>query len=311
MHVVVTGGTGFIGRHLVAELVRRGDHVTVLSRSGSGARTAVTDPEGCRIVRWDPGDRAGPELGGAEAIVHLAGSPALGVRWTRTARERIQESRVETTRHLVAAIARSESRPKVLVSASAVGYYGSRRPDEELDERAEGGSDWLAELVRAWERAASEARDLGVRVVLPRFGMVLGRGGGALPSLLGPVRWFAGGPLGTGEQIISWIHVSDAVEAIIFCLGHDSIDGAVNLTAPAPVTEGELVQALGARLARPVWLRVPAWALRWRFGEGAEPLLTGQRVRGAVLAAEGFRFRYPTLAQAIADLLPDAEPGRC
>jgi hypothetical protein len=300
MRVVVTGGKGFIGRHLTAELGRRGDRVTALSRSPD-ASAAV------ELVRWQPDSPSLEDvIRGADAVVHLMGAPAVGVRWDRATKQRIRQSRVESTRQLCEAIARVEPRPRTLLSASAVGYYGPGPADVELDEGAPRGVGFLAELAGDWEDAARRAAPLGVRVVLARLGLVLGMDGGALPVLARPLRWYIGGQLGTGEQIVSWIHVDDAVRALLFCLDHESVEGPTNLTAPHPVSQAELVAALGGILGRPVWLRVPAWLLGLRFGEGAEPLVTGQRVRPRVLETAGFEFRHRRISGALADLFARA-----
>jgi hypothetical protein len=303
MRVVVTGGTGFVGRHLGAELARRGDRVTVLSRHPPRDARAGVD-----FAEWQP-DSLADVIRGADAIVNLMGAPAVGVRWDPRTKERILKSRVENTRHLCEAIARVEPRPRTLLSASAVGYYGPRAADVELDEQASRGSGFLARVADEWEGAAR--RVVGVRIVLARLGMVLGTDGGALPVLSGPVRWYVGGPLGRGDQMVSWIHVDDAVGALLFCLDHESMEGPINLTAPHPVTQSELVRALGELLGRPVWLRVPGWIVAMRLGEGAEPLLTGQRVVPRGLMAHGFEFRHPRIGDALADLFRRAGGSQC
>jgi uncharacterized protein (TIGR01777 family) len=297
--VVVTGARGFIGRHLTPELGRRGDRVTALSRSPDASA-----PGAVEFAEWQPDSPASLEhvIRGADAVVHLMGAPAVGVRWDRATKQRIHQSRVESTRQLGEAMARAEPRPRTLLSASAVGYYGPGPADVELDERAPRGAGFLAELAGDWEDAARRVSQLGVRVVLARFGLVLGTDGGALPELSRPLRWYVGGPLGTGEQIVSWIHVDDAVRALLFCLDHESVQGPVNFTAPHPASQAELLQTLGGILRRPVWLPVPAWLLGLRFGEGAEPLVTGQRVRPRVLEAQGFEFCHPRISGALADL---------
>jgi uncharacterized protein len=300
MRVVVTGGKGFIGRHLTAELARRGDQVTVLSRSPDASATGAVE-----VTRWQP-DTLDHVIRGADAVVHLMGAPAVGVRWNPPTKQRLRQSRVESTRQLSQAIARVEPRPRTLLSASAVGYYGPCRAEVELDERAPRGTGFLAELAGDWEDAARSVAPLGVRVVLARLGLVLGRDGGALPELSKPLRWYVGGPLGTGEQIVSWIHVDDAVRALLFCLDHESVEGPTNLTAPHPVSQAELVTTLGGILGRPAWLRVPAWLLGLRFGEGAEPLVTGQRVRPRVLETRGFEFHHPRISGALAHLFGGA-----
>lgn len=297
--IVVTGGTGFVGRHLVRALAARGDEVTVLTRDATSSARRL--PPGVRAVSWDArSDEV--ELGGAFAVVHLLGEPAVGRRWTRALKREIEESRVESTRGLVRALEKATPRPAVLVSASGVGYYGVLG-DEPIDERGPPGRDFLARVCVEWERAADAAEGLGVRVVKLRFGVVIGRDGGALEVMAMPFRMFVGGPLGTGKQRFSWVQVEDAVAAALLCLDDASISGPVNVTAPDAVTNAELSHALGRALHRPSSLPVPALALRLRFGEGADPILTGQRAVPRVLAEHGFVHRYPDIDAALAEAL--------
>ena len=295
--ILITGATGFIGGQLAAELARRGDEVVALTRRPSVARL----PKGVRPVGWtatEAGDWFA-EVSGTDAVIHLAGEQAVGVRWTEETKRRMTESRVTSTRQLVAAMKQAQARPKVFVCASAVGYHGDRGKNEALTEDAQPGSDFLATLTQQWEEAATAAEDLGVRVVRVRFGIVLGAGGGALEEMAKPFRLFAGGPIGSGKQMISWISVEDTVRAVCFVLDHDSISGPVNVVAPNPVDNERLSKEIGKALSRPSWLRVPEAALRLRFGEGADPLLTGQRVRPAVLERAGFSWHHPELSAAL------------
>ncbi len=301
MRVIVTGGTGFIGSHLVAALAARGDEPTVLTRDPSRARL----PPGARAAAWDAaarGDWYG-EVARADAVVHLAGEQAVGVRWTDAAKRRIVDSRVGSTRRIVEAMQQAARRPSTFVCASAVGYYGPRDGADTVDERAPAGDDFLARLTVAWEAAALEAAALDVRVVTPRLGIVLARGGGALQQMAAPFKLFAGGPIGSGEQVVSWVHVDDVVDILLACLDDTAISGAVNVVAPAPVTNAELSRAIGRVLHRPSFLRVPAAALRVRFGEGADPLLTGQRVLPRVMQERGYKWRYPALDAALEQAL--------
>lgn len=300
--VLVTGGTGFIGTHLVRALVARGDDVSVVSRS----RAAVVKQfgTGVRALEWSPSNGF-PGVAEHDAIVNLAGAQSVGVRWTHETRHRIRDSRVGVTEALVDAMSRADPsvRPRVLVSASAVGFYGSVAADSVLDEDSPAGSDFLASVCQAWERAALRAGDTGVRVVLARFGIVLGRGGGALASLAMPFRWFAGGPLGSGTQAVSWVHIDDAVRVILYCIDEASLSGPVNVTAPTAVHNAELAATLGRVLGRPSWLRAPANALKLALGEGAEPLLGGQNVAPAALRHAGFAWRFADLGAALEEAL--------
>lgn len=235
-----------------------------------------------------------------DAVVHLAGEP-VAQRWTEDAKKRIADSRVEGTRRLINALSLQAQRPRVLVCASAVGYYGSRG-DQILLEDSSPGSDFLARVVVAWEEAAGLGESLGMRVVRMRFGMVLGHGG-ALAKLLPPFRFGAGGKLGSGHQWMAWIHLEDAVNLILFALDYGAIRGAVNATAPHPVTNEEFTGRLANVLHRPAFLPVPAFALKLALGEMAEMVLASQRVLPTVAKSAGFRFQYPELRLALENLL--------
>jgi uncharacterized protein (TIGR01777 family) len=296
--VLVTGATGFIGGHLVRALGRRGDEVTIVTRDATGARRVFGTE--VRAATWED---IGSAVEGQNAIVALAGEQAVGVRWTDSAKERIRRSRVDTVGNLVRAMGEAKSRPSVLVAGSAVGYYGAREGDEELTEKAPPGSDFLAQVCVAWEAAANQARALGVRVVNARIGIVLAGDGGALSEMTKPFRLFAGGPIGSGEQVVSWVHVDDLIAILLRAIDDEALDGPLNAVAPGAVTNDELSREIGRVLGRPSWLRVPAAALRARFGEGAEPLLTGQRAIPSRLAERGHVFIHPTLSGALEEAL--------
>lgn len=302
--VLVSGGTGFIGRHLVRALVARGDVVTVLSRDATAA--AGRFEAGVRAAEWSPGERGAwfDEVARADAVVHLAGEQAVGGRLTSDKKRAIESSRLESTARIVEAIAEAESRPAVFVCASAVGIYGPRDPDELLDETSAAGRGFLAELTVQWEAAARAAQSSGVRVVNLRFGIVLGRDGGALPEMARPFRMFAGGPIGSGRQMVPWVHVDDAVSAALLSIDDSRIAGPINVVAPNPVSNRELAADIGRVLGRPSWLPVPAAMLELLFGaDGALPIVTGQRVLPRVLESAGFAFRYPTLGPALEEAL--------
>jgi uncharacterized protein (TIGR01777 family) len=305
--VLVTGGTGFIGTHVVQALVARGDEVSVIARR----RQSVVERFGTRVrvIEWTQGVGELPSVQGQAAIINLAGARAVGVRWTDRARRRIRESRIGLTEALVDAIVRAEAsmRPRVLVSASAVGFYGYAPAEKTLDERSPAGSDFLASVCQDWEKAAARSAEAGLRVVLTRFGIVLGRGGGALASMAQPFRWFVGGPLGRGDQAVSWVHLDDVVAAILRAVDDTDLSGPVNVTAPAAVSNRELSAEIGRALGRPSWLRTPAAALKLVFDDGAEPLLGGQAVVPTELRRIGFVWRYPHLAEALTEAL--GEPG--
>jgi uncharacterized protein len=287
MRVLLTGGTGFIGASLNRALRGAGHAVTVVSRDPGRVTSSA--------VSWD---RVGEVVRGADALVNLAGAPIAGARWTAAQKQRIRESRVTATRALVDAAGAAATPPAVLVSASAVGYYGPRG-DEPLDESAPAGEGFLADVCRAWEVEAERAETLGMRVVRLRIGVVLGPGGGALARMQAPFRAFVGGPLGSGRQWMSWIHVDDVAGLILGALGSERYRGPVNATAPRPVTNREFCATLGRTLARPSWLPAPAFALRLAFGEMADMLLTGQRVVPRAAEQSGYRWRYPELLTAL------------
>lgn len=297
MKVLIAGGTGFIGRALADALIARGDEVTIQTRDA-----AKTHP-GARMRVWD-GKEPGPwtsALDGADAVVNLAGESIAGGRWTPARKLALIRSRVDSTRALVAAVASAPRKPRVLVNASAVGYYGLR-PAGDCPEDAPQGADFLAALCGQWEREAAAAEKLGVRVVRARTSLVLGRGGGALEKMRLPFKLGLGGPLGDGTQPFPWIHIEDEVGAILFALDTPSLSGPVNLVAPQAATNAEFTAALGRAFHRPAVLRAPAFALRLALGELAEALLGGQRAVPRKLQEAGYRFKHPALDEALATL---------
>jgi uncharacterized protein len=292
--IVVSGGSGYIGSALVKHLVARGDSVTVLTRG------AARDGNP-RSVTWDPyqvGDWA-RAFDGVDAVVHLAGERAVGVRYTEAMKRRIHDSRVITTQNVVRALAAASVKPQVLVSASAVGYYGNRPATERVDESAKPGDDFLARLCIDWEAASERARDLGVRVVNPRIGVVFGPGDGPLKLMALPFKLFVGGKIGTGEQGVSWIHLDDAVAALTTCIDDESMPAKVNVCSPNPASNAEVSAAIAKVLHRPSWLTAPKFGLKVLFGEGAETILTGQYAVPGVLQARTNAFKYRALADAI------------
>jgi uncharacterized protein (TIGR01777 family) len=292
--VLVAGGSGFIGRALVAQLLARNDEVTVLTRGAASAK------QGARALNWDPSNAASARFtADYDAVVNLAGEQAVGVRYTEQTKDRILKSRVESTAWLVQAIERAEHKPRVFLAGSAIGYYGSKLDSRRVDESAPAGTDFLARVCVAWEAAAERAESSSVRVVRARTGIVLSEQGGALESMLRPFKWFVGGPIGSGEQGFSWIHLDDEVAALLRCIDDDSLRGPVNLCAPAPVSNAEASHAIGELLHRPAALKAPRFALKALFGEGAEPLLGGQWGVPRALERAGFTFRYADIRAAL------------
>ena len=305
MRVFVTGATGFIGRALVPVLQREGHTVVAWVRSESRARERLgAGIETVAAASGAPGLTAALER--CDAVVNLAGEPLLGGRWTAERRATLHRSRAGFTAELVSAIAAARQRPRVLVSGSAVGYYGDRA-DEILTEDSAPGSGFLADLCRDWEDEARKAEALGLRVVLLRTGVVLGSGGGALAQMLPAFRLGAGGPIGSGRQYFPWIHVRDLVALVVAALGDDRLNGPVNGVSPEPVTSRDFARALGRALRRPAVLPAPALALRVIFGQAAEVLLSSQRVVPAALGRLAFPFAFPTLEAALTDVLGGAD----
>ena len=290
MRILITGGSGFIGQALCRALIADRDEVVVLTRDARRARTRLP-AEVALIERLR-------DAGEVDAVVNLAGENLADARWTDARKQALRESRLGATRALVEWMAARERRPYVLVSGSAVGWYGPRG-DEELGEDASPGTDFAAKLCRDWESEAEAARALGVRVCRIRTGIVLDADGGALAKMLLPFRLGLGGRFGDGSQWMSWIARADVVGLILWLIKTESAHGAYNATAPVPVTNADFSTALGAVLHRPVMLPAPAFALRAMLGEMADLLLTGQRVVPVRALAEGFRFRYSDLSPAL------------
>lgn len=303
--ILITGGTGFIGRAVVEALVRRGDEVTVLSRNP--ARAAEELPDSVRSIAYEPNTEGAwlSEVAGQDVVVHLAGESIGGVRWTDERKREFERSRIGSSETLVRAIARlePEQRPKALIGASAVGFYGPHPASAELDEASPPGTDYLANLCVRWEGAVAQAKDLGLRVVHTRFGVVLGEGGGALEPILRSFRMHAGGPIGSGEQIMPWVHRDDVVGLILLAIDDSRVSGPINITAPWPVTMRDFAETIGRVLGRRAWLRVPSFAVRALFGEGADPILSGQRALPRVAESLGYTFRFPELEAALRNIL--------
>jgi uncharacterized protein (TIGR01777 family) len=299
--VIVSGATGFIGGALVRALLQRGDTVVALTRNVQTARKRL--PPGVEAVEWNIHDE-GPWMdafNGADGVVNLAGENAFIKPWTERQKQRILRSRVDATEAVVRAITRAEPRPRVLVNASGMDYYGSQGATV-LTEESPTGSTFLAGVVRQWEAAARKAEDLGVRVVLLRSGLVLGRQGGILPLVALPFRFFMGGVIG-GKQWISWIHIDDEVALIIYALTHGDVHGPVNAGAPNPVPMSEFSNEIGRALGRPVWAPVPSGIVRTVLGEQGNVILGSIRLQPKAAQDAGYRFQYPELSQALHEAL--------
>jgi uncharacterized protein (TIGR01777 family) len=303
MRVVITGATGLIGSAVTSALRDRGEAVIALTRDEQSGRQRLGD--GVEVYAWPrPTEEPPPPpaLRGADAVIHLLGEP-IAQRWSAAVKQRIRESRELSTRLLVQALGQlpDEARPRTLVSQSATGYYGPR-DDRALDEQAPSGTDFVADVVVAWEQEALGASER-CRVVLTRTGVVLSPSGGALGKMLPFFRLGVGGPVAGGRQYVPWIHLDDVVGAVLHCLDDERISGPVNVTSPRPVTNSVLSRALGHVLHRPAVLPVPSFALNLLYGEMATIVITGQRAVPQVLVQHGYEFRYPELADALSELL--------
>jgi uncharacterized protein (TIGR01777 family) len=294
VRIAITGSTGLIGTALAADLAGHGHEVVALVRS---------PPAGPGEVRWDPraaeGGLGPAALGGADAVIHLAGAPIASGRWTAARKAELRASRIQSTTALIAGMTAAASPPAVLLCGSAIGWYGDTG-ERTVDETAPAGSGFLAELVRDWEAAAQAAGPAGIRVASLRTGIVLSRQGGTLARLAPLFRLGLGARIGSGSQFVSWISLADEVSAIGFLLDHAELHGPVNLTAPVPVTNAELTAALARTLRRPAMLRIPAVALRAALGEVSGELLAGARVIPRKLIRAGFTFQHPDIDSALA-----------
>jgi uncharacterized protein len=310
MRIFVTGGTGLIGSRLVHRLLERGDEILLLSRRPAVARERLGSKG--RVIEGDP-MQPGPwmdSLSACDAVIHLAGENIFSRRWNKEFKSLLFDSRVKSTHHVVQALTsnpRTEAGvAKVLVNASAIGYYGPHG-DEELSEESPPGNDFMARICTEWESAACSAERHGVRVAMVRTGIVLDKKGGALAKLLTPFKFGAGGPIGwtpwSGRQVMSWIHHADLEGIFLLALENPQATGPLNGTAPQPVTNREFGKALGRALHRPALVPTPPLALRVMLGEVADVIVTGQRVLPQRALALGYRFRFPSIDTALADLL--------
>ena len=304
--IIITGGTGLIGRALAFELAAAENEVIILSRHASGAYNL---PQSARVHAWDAKTAEGWSAlaSGAAAIVNLAGESIAPMPWTAERRRRILQSRVDAGRAVVEAVRAAEIKPRVVIQASAVGYYGLCG-DEQVTEETPPGDDFLAHVCRDWEESSAPLEQLGVRRVIIRTGLVLSRDGGVFPLIAMPFRFFVGGRIGNGRQYTPWIHIVDHARAICFLIGKATANGPLNLTAPNPVTNAEFSRALGETMGRPALIPTPGFALRLVFGDMAKlMLLGGQRAVPKHLQEMGFQFRFPDLQSALSDLLRPAK----
>jgi uncharacterized protein (TIGR01777 family) len=304
MRIVIAGGTGFLGGPLAEVYAEDGHDVRVLTRSlpaGEARHDSGTGVPGVTRVGWKPDGQSGPwaatTVDGADAVINLAGEGISDRRWTPQRKAQLRDSRIIPTRSLVAAIGTAATPPRVLVSGSAVGYYGASG-DEVKTEDSQPGDGFLAHICEDWEAEAFRAASTATRVVAARTGVVLERSGGALPQMMRPFRLFAGGRIGSGRQYVSWIHRHDWIEMMRWVVQTPEVTGPLNVTSPAPLTNRDFARALGRAMRRPRFVPAPAFALKLALGEMASVALTGQRVLPARAQALGYHFRYPDIEQA-------------
>ncbi|MEP1151417.1 MAG: TIGR01777 family oxidoreductase [Balneola sp.] len=298
MNILITGGTGFIGQELREELLKAGHNLIIVTRSPKKYEDEAASNQQFISLEED----LVSEMEGCDVVINLAGENIFGQRWTDEVKERIYNSRIETTRTLVKAMEQAENKPSVFVSASASGIYGDQG-DAILTEEYESANDFLATVCVDWEKESQKATELGVRVVNPRIGIVFEEGGGALEKMIPPFKFFVGGPIGNGKQYMSWIHRTDLVKALIFPLTNEKIVGAYNVCSPNPATMNEVAETLGDVMNRPSIFRVPKFAVEVAFGEAAQPITASTRMQPKNLQIHGFEFRYEELEEALADII--------
>lgn len=299
MKVVIAGGTGLIGSQVTEILLREGHEVVILTRSA-----ARSERDRVAYVPWlEAGTAPERDIESADAFINLAGVSINDGRWTARHRDQIYESRMTATEELLRIIQALPTKPSVLVNASAIGIYPASTEAVYTEASAAAADDFLGRTVHDWEKKAACAEDCGVRTVMMRFGVVLAREGGALPLMVLPYKLFAGGTVGSGKQWVSWVHVTDAARAMAFALGQPALRGPVNVVAPLPQRMREFGRTIGAVLQRPHWLPVPAFAMRVALGAKSSLVLEGQHVMPEMLMKQGFTFLFPTLADALEDLL--------
>jgi uncharacterized protein (TIGR01777 family) len=300
MKILITGGTGFVGKQLTSRFIQEGNEVTILTRS---LKESGQLPRGISYLQGDPTQKGRWQeaIPGHDVIINLAGASIFS-KWSDEYKKLIRDSRVFTTRNIIEGIPSKFGREVSLFSTSAVGYYGFHG-DEELDEESSPGNDFLARLAIEWEAEALKAKEKGARVVITRFGIVLGEKGGALGQMIPLFKKFIGGPIGSGQQWFSWVHIKDLAEAFAFLIKHPEIAGPVNICSPNPVKNKDLAKALGRALHRPSFMPAPAFMIKLVLGEFGSVILEGQRVLPRRLLKKGFTFQYPDIDKALQSII--------
>lgn len=297
-HILLTGGTGFIGKELRRLLLQEGHYLTIVTRSPKKYEDEKAKNQ--QFIAWD-GDLISA-MNDADIVIHLAGENVFSQRWSDEVKKKIYNSRIDGTRALVDAMREADTKPELFISASASGYYGDGG-DSIKTENDPAADDFLAKVCVDWEAEAQKAAELGVRVANPRIGIVLEKDGGAMEKMIPPFQFFVGGPVGDGKQYMSWIHRDDLINALLFPIENENVEGAYNVCAPKPVTMNLFADVLGDVMNRPVLFRVPKIALQIMYGEGAKPILDSIRMKPKVLQEHGFDFRYDDLEEALADIV--------
>lgn len=304
MKVAITGATGLVGSRLVEKLKAENHQILVLTRNADKAKKVFPNSAfpTVEIVQYNPKESGEWQkvISGCDAVINLAGAP-IAERWSPQYKQEILSSRQIVTQKIVEAIKQAVNKPQVLVSGSAIGYYGTSETAT-FDETSSAGNDFLAEVCQKWEAEANKVKEAGVRLVIPRIGIVLANGG-ALGKMLGPFQMFAGGPIGSGRQWFSWIHRDDLVNLIIEAIKRPEMEGVFNATAPNPVKMSQFCQTLGDVMKRPSWLPVPDFVLELLLGDGAKVVLEGQQVLPKHTQAVGFQYKYPQLKSALQEIL--------
>jgi len=298
MNIFISGGTGFIGDYLRMMLLREGHLLTVLTRYPDEYEDESAENQ--RFVSWD--DDLVSRMEESDVVINMAGASIFGRRWTEEVKKKIYSSRIESTRILVEAVKRAESPPETFISTSGANYYKGKE-DQVLDESAERADNFLANVCMDWEKEAHRAEEAGVRVAIPRLGVVLEKEGGALSQMLTPFKMFVGGPIGSGEQYFPWIHMHDVCRGLLFAIQQEDFSGPFNLNAPNPVTMREFADELGSQLNRPSLFRVPTSVLQLALGEAVMPLTESLRMQPKKLQQHGFEFQYEYLTNALGDIL--------
>ncbi|PAE24668.1 TIGR01777 family oxidoreductase [Bacillus sp. 7894-2] len=299
MRIAIAGGTGFVGSALVKKLLDKKHELFILTRNTANKNSS----KNLNYVQWlNDDDSPEDALESIDVFINLSGESINSGRWTDERKKRILNSRITATREVLRIISRLEEKPYTLINASAVGYYGTSLNETFTEFNRKSGTDFLAETVRRWEEEASKAEEFEVRTVFCRFGIILEKNDGALPRIALPYKLFAGGPVGTGDQWVSWIHLDDVVNGILYCIEHEQLQGPVNFTSPNPLTMKEFGKILGDALNRPHWLPAPGFALKIALGEMSTLVLEGQKVLPEKLQASGYKFLYKDLRSALRNI---------